>query len=102
MENFTPLSAAIGGALIGLAAAILMLANGRIAGVSGIVGGLVRPRAGEVDWRVAFVAGLILAPLLLRALGGEIPGAKAHEEALADGRRAGAARRGPPRGLWHP
>jgi uncharacterized membrane protein YedE/YeeE len=62
MENFTPLSAAIGGALIGLAAALLMLTAGRIAGISGIVGGLVGSAA-DKGWRAAFVAGLILAPL---------------------------------------
>src|SRR5262249_29959005 len=55
------------------AAALLMLANGRIAGVSGIVSGVLRPRAGELDWRLAFIAGLILAPLLLRARGAPVP-----------------------------
>lgn len=63
MENFTPVSAALGGALIGLSVAILWLGNGRIAGISGVVGGLIRPQAGEVAWRVAFLAGLIAAPL---------------------------------------
>jgi uncharacterized membrane protein YedE/YeeE len=62
MANFTPLSAAIGGALIGLAAALLMLTTGRIAGISGIVGGLIGTAA-DKGWRAAFVAGLILAPL---------------------------------------
>ncbi|WP_250464063.1 YeeE/YedE family protein [Microbulbifer litoralis] len=59
---FTPLSALAGGALIGLATALLLLANGRIAGISGIVGGLLKPTAGETGWRLAFVAGLLLAP----------------------------------------
>ena len=63
MENFTPFSAAIGGALIGLSAALLMLATGRIAGVSSIFGGLVSPWSSDRGWRLAFVAGLILAPL---------------------------------------
>ncbi len=61
MANFTPVSAAIGGALIGLAAVLLMVATGRIAGISGIFGGLINmPGRG---WRLAFIAGLILAPL---------------------------------------
>lgn len=61
---FTPWSALAGGALIGLAAALLILFNGRIAGVSGVLGGLLRPRAGDAGWRLAFVAGLLAAPLL--------------------------------------
>jgi uncharacterized membrane protein YedE/YeeE len=62
--HFDSLHALIGGGLIGLAAALLVLLNGRIAGVSGIVGGLLQlPRRGEVAWRIAFVAGLILAPV---------------------------------------
>ncbi len=60
---FTPWSAAIGGVVIGLAAALFVLVNGRVAGISGIIGGLLRPRAGDFAWRLAFVAGLILAPL---------------------------------------
>ena len=59
---FTPMSALFGGALIGLATALLLLLNGRVAGISGIVGGLLRPRPGDVAWRVAFVAGLMAAP----------------------------------------
>ncbi len=61
---FTPLTALAGGALIGLSAAMLILFNGRIAGISGVLGGLLRPRAGDVGWRVAFVAGLLMAPLI--------------------------------------
>jgi uncharacterized membrane protein YedE/YeeE len=60
---FTPWSAAIGGVVIGLAAALFVLINGRVAGISGIVGGMLRPRAGDVAWRLAFIAGLFLAPL---------------------------------------
>jgi uncharacterized membrane protein YedE/YeeE len=63
MANFTPISAAIGGALIGLAAVLLMLFTGRIAGVSGITGGIFNPRSDDRLWRVAFIAGLIAAPL---------------------------------------
>ena len=61
---FTPMSALFGGALIGLATALLLLLNGRVAGISGIVGGLLRPRPGDVAWRVAFVAGLLAAPIV--------------------------------------
>lgn len=64
MHNLTPLSGFVGGALIGLAAAMLMLLTGRIAGISGIFGGLLTPNAGDRGWRVAFIAGLIAAPLL--------------------------------------
>ena len=60
---FTPASALIGGAIIGAAAALFVVLNGRIAGVSGILGGLARPQAGDVSWRIAFVAGLVAAPL---------------------------------------
>jgi uncharacterized membrane protein YedE/YeeE len=60
---FTPWSALIGGVIIGVAVALLVLANGRIAGISGIVGGLLRPSTGDIAWRVAFVAGLIAAPV---------------------------------------
>ena len=62
--NFTPWSAAIGGAVIGLAAALLVLVNGRVAGISGIVGGMLHPRADDFAWRLAFVAGLLLAPVV--------------------------------------
>ena len=64
MHNLTPLSGFLGGALIGLAAALLMLLTGRIAGISGIFGGLLAPTANDRGWRVAFIAGLIAAPLL--------------------------------------
>lgn len=61
---FTPWSALGGGVLIGLAAALFVLLNGRIAGISGILGGLIRPARGDVAWRIAFVAGLVGAPLV--------------------------------------
>ncbi len=64
MHHLTPLSGFLGGALIGLSAALLMLLMGRIAGISGIFGGLLAPNASDRGWRVAFIAGLIAAPLL--------------------------------------
>ena len=62
--HFTPGVALLGGVLIGLAAALFVLFNGRIAGISGIVGGLLRPQRGDIGWRLAFVGGLLAAPLL--------------------------------------
>ncbi len=59
---FTPWSATIGGLVIGLATALFVLVNGRVAGISGIVGGMLHPREGDLAWRLAFVAGLLLAP----------------------------------------
>lgn len=70
MHNLTPLSGFIGGALIGLAAALLMLLTGRIAGISGIFGGLFAPGTNDRGWRIAFVAGLIAAPLITSFLTG--------------------------------
>ncbi len=62
--SFTPWSALAGGAIIGAAAALFLLVNGRIAGISGILGGLLRPAAGDVAWRVAFIGGLVFSPAL--------------------------------------
>lgn len=61
---FTPWSSLAGGALIGLSAALLVLMNGRVAGISGILGGLLRSVHGDRGWRLAFLAGLVAAPLL--------------------------------------
>ena len=66
---FDPISAAIGGALIGLAVTLLMLLNGRLAGISGVMGDLLEPGTLFKGWRVAFLAGLIAAPLLAKAAG---------------------------------
>ena len=63
--HFTPWQSLAGGQLIGLAAAWLLLVNGRIAGISGIVGRLLQPQAGETAWRLAFLIGLLLAPVLI-------------------------------------
>ena len=62
--DFTPWTALGGGLLIGLAAALFVLFNGRIAGISGILGGLLRPAPGERGWRIAFLFGLVAAPLV--------------------------------------
>lgn len=61
--NFTTWTSLAGGLLIGLATVIFLMFNGRIAGISGIVGGLVKPKRGDISWRVAFVSGLVLSPL---------------------------------------
>ncbi len=71
-QSFTPVSAFAGGAVIGLATALLLLLVGRIAGISGIVGGLIELRKGDIAWRAAFVSGLLLAPWLWRWFG-ELP-----------------------------
>ena len=63
-EVFTPWTALSGGILIGVAAAIFLLLNGRIAGISGILAGLLTPARGDMGWRLAFMAGMILAPVL--------------------------------------
>lgn len=60
--SFTPYASLAGGVLIGLAAAMFLLLNGRIAGISGVLGGLLRPAKGDVGWRVAFLVGMVGAP----------------------------------------
>ena len=73
MANFTPVSAAVGGALIGLSAVLLMLLTGRIAGVSGIFDGLINPQTNDRTWRVAFIAGLVAAPAAAVLVGYHVP-----------------------------
>ena len=63
-NNFTPWTSLAGGILLGLASAMFILINGRILGISGIIGGLLRPTSGDVSWRLAFVLGMLVAPLL--------------------------------------
>ena len=72
MTDFTPLQSLIGGALIGVSAVLLMGLHGRIAGMTGILSGVVPPLAPDWQWRVAFLAGAIVAPLLYLLAGGEI------------------------------
>jgi uncharacterized membrane protein YedE/YeeE len=69
---FTPGSAVLGGLLIGAAAVVFAMSAGRIAGISGIIGGLFRPRPGDIGWRVAFLAGMLATPALYEALGGRM------------------------------
>lgn len=72
MNDFTPLSALAGGALIGLAASVFLLTHGKIAGISGMFGGLLQPRTEDGPVRFAFVAGLVLAGVVARMF---VPGA---------------------------
>jgi uncharacterized membrane protein YedE/YeeE len=73
MEHFTPISAAIGGALIALAATLLMLLTGRVAGISGIFAACLPGGSGGRDWSAAFISGLILAPLSAMLVGYPVP-----------------------------
>jgi uncharacterized protein len=66
LVHFTPLPALAGGLLIGLAATLLVLGSGRIAGISGIVGGLLDATSSDRAWRAAFVLGLFAAPWMFR------------------------------------
>ena len=68
-SHFTPWASLGGGMLIGAAAAMLVLLNGRVAGISGILGGLLAPSRADVGWRIAFLAGLLLSPALMFLLG---------------------------------
>src|SRR5881396_887317 len=70
--HFTPWASLAGGILIGVAAAMLVLLNGRVAGISGIVGGLLAPKRADIAWRLAFIAGLFFAPLAMAVLGTSI------------------------------
>jgi uncharacterized membrane protein YedE/YeeE len=71
--SFTPWASLAGGLLVGLAVALLILFNGRIAGISGIVGGMLAPARGDIGWRAAFVLGLLAAPLAWLALAAARP-----------------------------
>ena len=71
-NNFTPWTSLAGGLVIGLAITLFLMFNGRIAGISGIVGGLLKPSPGDISWRIAFVAGLVLSPLVF-ALASPLP-----------------------------
>ncbi len=73
MENFTPASGFLGGLLIGVAAALLLLLNGRISGISGIVGGLLVPKSSDAGWRLVFVVGLLLGAFGYMLATGDTP-----------------------------
>jgi uncharacterized protein len=72
MENFTPISSLIGGALIGVSASLLLWLNGRIAGISDIAGGLLTPARGEIGWRALFLVGLVGGVAIYRLAGGDL------------------------------
>ena len=73
MVAFDPVSALLGGALIGIASVLLMALNGRIAGVSGILGGALAAATGDKLWRFAFIAGLVSAPIVVGLLSEPLP-----------------------------
>lgn len=66
--HFTPWTALTGGILLGIASAAFILLNGRVLGISGIVGGLLAPRRADIGWRLSFLLGLLLAPTALTLL----------------------------------
>jgi uncharacterized membrane protein YedE/YeeE len=67
-EHFTPWASLGGGVLLGIASAMFVLLNGRILGISGIVGGLLAPRMGDIGWRLAFLLGMGAAPMVFVAV----------------------------------
>jgi uncharacterized membrane protein YedE/YeeE len=73
MAAFDPVSALFGGVLIGIAATLLLLLNGRMAGISGIFGDAIDAEGAERGWRILFLAGLVAAPFLLAAAGYAMP-----------------------------
>jgi uncharacterized membrane protein YedE/YeeE len=72
MEGFTPFASLLGGALIGLAASLLLLGDGKVAGISGIVAGVLSPQRGDVAWRVVFLLGIASGALVMRARAPEL------------------------------
>jgi len=67
-HHFTPWASLIGGLLLGVASAAFILINGRILGISGILGGLLPPKVGDISWRVTFLLGMLAAPTVFMAL----------------------------------
>jgi len=70
--HFTPLASLLGGIMLGIAAVGFILLNGRILGISGILGGLLVPRSGDTSWRLSFLIGLLLAPITMSLLAPEL------------------------------
>ena len=70
--HFTPGMSLLGGVLVGVSSALFILANGRIAGISGILGGLLSRKPGDMLWRIAFLLGLVAAPAAIVALTGPL------------------------------
>ena len=66
--HFTPFSSLTGGIILGIASAVFILVNGRILGISGILGGLMPPKLGDTFWRISFLLGLLVAPTLFHAV----------------------------------
>jgi uncharacterized membrane protein YedE/YeeE len=66
--HFTPWASLSGGVLLGVASALFILVNGRVLGISGILGGLLPPKAGDASWRLAFLLGMLAAPLVYGVL----------------------------------
>ncbi len=73
MEHFTPITGLIGGMFIGLSAASFVLLNGRVAGISGIVGGVFSDQLSQLSWRLAFIVGIVIGPFLVQAATGTSP-----------------------------
>lgn len=73
MENFTPWTSLAGGALLGLSAALLMLFSGKIAGISGVIAGVLTPKKNESSWRAAFLVGMILSLVIVMPFGFSLP-----------------------------
>jgi uncharacterized membrane protein YedE/YeeE len=73
MNNFTPVSSSVGGLLIGVASALMLLLKGRIAGISGMVGGLLHPSKGDASWRALFLIGMMAAPIGYLLIFGRLP-----------------------------
>ena len=67
-QHFTPWASLMGGLLLGVASAVFILINGRILGISGILGGLLPPKVGDISWRVAFLLGMLAAPTVFMVL----------------------------------
>lgn len=72
MENFTPIASLIGGIIIGASALGLMAFNGQVAGITGVTRGVLQPKGGDVAWRIAFLAGLIVGPAVYQAITGNM------------------------------